>query len=88
LRLGEKQVPAEEIPARLADAADELIRLREELTRLRSDRPELAPFRTSALALINQGKFDAARAITSARTHGGPCVAGRNQPLRGRISRR
>ena len=63
LRLGEKQVPAEELPARLAAAADELIRLREELTRFRSDRPGLATFRTRALALINQGEFDAARAV-------------------------
>jgi hypothetical protein len=34
-KLGEKGIPTAEIPARLAAAADELLRLRDDLTRLR-----------------------------------------------------
>ena len=62
-KLGETRVPLEEIPARLAAAADELIRLRADLTRLRDDRPEFATLRARASALIDQGEFDAARAV-------------------------
>src|SRR5271165_4186523 len=62
LRLGEAGVPDHEIPARLAAAADELIRLRADLARLRNDRPEFAAIRSKASALIDQGDFDAARA--------------------------
>ena len=63
LKLGEAGVPDHDIPARLASAADELIRLREDLARLRNDRPEFAEFRARASALIDQGEFDAARAV-------------------------
>ncbi len=62
-KLGETGVPIAEIPARLASAADELVRLRDDLARLRNDRPEFAAFRTRASALIDQGEFDAARAM-------------------------
>jgi tetratricopeptide (TPR) repeat protein len=62
-KLGETRVPLEEIPARLAAAADELIRLRADLTRLRDDRPEFATLRARAAALIDKGEFDAARAV-------------------------
>ena len=62
-KLGETGVPLEEIPARLTAAADELIRLRADLARLRDDRPEFATLRARASALIDQGEFDAARAV-------------------------
>ena len=61
-RLGETEVAEAEIPDRLAKAADELIRLRADLERLRNDRPEFAAIRARASALIDKGDFDAARA--------------------------
>ena len=61
--VGETRVPTAEIPARLAAAADELVRLRADLARLRDDRPEFASIRTRASALIDRGDFDAARAV-------------------------
>jgi tetratricopeptide (TPR) repeat protein len=60
-RLGETEVPEAEIPERLAKAADELIRLRADLERLRNDRPEFAAIRARASALIDKGDFDGAR---------------------------
>ena len=62
-KLGAMQVPLAEIPARLDAAADELIRLRADLARLRNDRPEFAAIRARASGLIDQGEFDAARAV-------------------------
>ena len=62
-KLGAMQVPLAEIPARLDAAADELIRLRADLARLRNDRPEFAAIRARASDLIDQGEFDAARAV-------------------------
>src|ERR1700720_3748426 len=61
-KLGAAQVAIEEIPKRLAGAADELLALRQDLKRLRNDRPELAAIRGQALALIDAGDLDAARA--------------------------
>ncbi|HEX9170176.1 MAG TPA: DUF4062 domain-containing protein, partial [Roseiarcus sp.] len=61
-RLGETEVAEAEIPDRLAKAADELIRLRADLERLRNDRPEFAAIRARASALIDKGELDAARA--------------------------
>ncbi len=60
--LGEAEVAESEIPERLARAADELLRLRADLARLRNDRPEFAAIRARASALIDQGDFDGARA--------------------------
>jgi tetratricopeptide (TPR) repeat protein len=62
-KLGETRVPRAEIPARLAAAADELIRLRADLARLHDDRPEFAEIRARAFTLIDRGEFDAARAV-------------------------
>ncbi|MBV8870841.1 MAG: tetratricopeptide repeat protein, partial [Acetobacteraceae bacterium] len=62
-KLGESRVPLEEIPARLAAAADELIRLRADLARLRDDRSEFTAIRARASALIDRGEFDSARAV-------------------------
>jgi len=64
-RLGETEVAEADIPQRLAEAADELLRLRADLARLRNDRPEFAALRERASALIDQGDFDAARATLS-----------------------
>jgi hypothetical protein len=61
-RLGEADVADSEIPDRLAEKADELLRLRADLARLRNDRPEFAAIRARASALIDKGEFDAARA--------------------------
>ncbi len=62
VRLGEEHVPRDEIPAKLAAAADELVRLRADLARLQNDRPEFAAIRARALALIDKGDFAAAKA--------------------------
>jgi tetratricopeptide (TPR) repeat protein len=61
-KLGAAQMAIEEIPKRLAAAADELIQLRADLARLRNDKPEFAAIRVRASALIDRGEFDAARA--------------------------
>ncbi len=61
-KLGAAEIANEDIPKRLAAAADELLALRQDLQRLRNDRPELAAIRAEALALIDAGKLDAARA--------------------------
>jgi tetratricopeptide (TPR) repeat protein len=61
-KLGAAQTAIEEIPKRLAAAADELIQLRADLTRLRNDRPEFAAIRVRASALIDRGELYAARA--------------------------
>jgi hypothetical protein len=60
-KLGAAELPMDEIPKRLAAAADELVALRRDLERLRNDRPELAAVRSQALALIDAGDLDAAR---------------------------
>jgi tetratricopeptide (TPR) repeat protein len=62
-KLGEQGVPSSEIISRLEAAAEELIRLREDLTRKRNDRPEFASIRAKASTLIEQGDLDGARAI-------------------------
>ena len=64
-RLGEIGVPDREISARLDAAANELIELRAQLRRLTNERPELAPIRAQALALIDRGDLDGARAALS-----------------------
>jgi tetratricopeptide (TPR) repeat protein len=61
-KLGEAGIPDAEIVARLDAAADQLIELRKDLSRLRNDRPEFAAIRARALALIDRGDLDAARA--------------------------
>jgi tetratricopeptide (TPR) repeat protein len=61
-KLGEKGVPDFDIPAKLSAAADQLIELRAQLARVSNDRPELAAIRAAALALIDKGELDGARA--------------------------
>lgn len=60
-KLGETDVPVTEIPARLERAADELLRLRDDLSRLRNEGPQFDAIRAAALAHIEAGEFDAAR---------------------------
>ncbi|MBV8107835.1 MAG: DUF4062 domain-containing protein, partial [Hyphomicrobiales bacterium] len=62
-KLGETEVAEAEIPDRLAKAADELLQLRADLTKLRNDRPEFAVLRARASALIDKGDFDGARGV-------------------------
>jgi tetratricopeptide (TPR) repeat protein len=62
-KLGEVGVRDDEIPTRLRVAADELLGLRAHLARLRNDRPELATIREEALASIDRGELDRARAV-------------------------
>jgi tetratricopeptide (TPR) repeat protein len=62
IKLGEAGVSDHEIPARLNAAADQLIELRTQLARLTDARPEFSLIRNQALALIDQGELDAARA--------------------------
>jgi uncharacterized protein len=59
-KLGETNVPSQEIPARLAAAADELLGLRADLAMLR-ERPEFASIYALASELIVRGDFDTAR---------------------------
>jgi tetratricopeptide (TPR) repeat protein len=62
-KLGEAGVPDDEIPARLDAKADELLELRAHLIRLRNDRPQLTAVREEALALIDRGELNQARAV-------------------------
>ena len=61
-KLGISGVVISDIPRELSNAADEFLRLRAELGRLRNDRPEFAVIRQRALGLVNKGEFEAARA--------------------------
>ena len=80
-RLGETEVAEAEIPEKIAKAADELIRLRADLTRLSNERPEFAAIRARASALIDKGDFDAARAALNDGREGGPARCARERPL-------
>jgi Domain of unknown function (DUF4062) len=74
-RLGETEVSEPEIPDRLAKAANELLRLRADLERLRNDRPEFAAIRARASALIDKGDFDGARgALSEGRRRADRCL--------------
>jgi hypothetical protein len=62
VKLGEAGARDEDIPKRLGEKADELINLREQVTRLRRSPAELASFAEQAETLINRGDLDGARA--------------------------
>jgi len=62
-KLGEAGVKDEDIPRRLEAKADELIKLRVEIDKLRQGPPELAGFAKEAQALIDTGALDAAREV-------------------------
>src|SRR5262249_12535214 len=62
VKMGEVGVRDEDIPKRLNDKADELIKLREESARLQRGPAELASFAEQAETLINKGDLDGVRA--------------------------
>jgi tetratricopeptide (TPR) repeat protein len=62
-QLGEKGVADEDIPKKLSNAADELIKLRAENDSLKKGPPQIAAIATEAQTLIDKGEFDAARAV-------------------------
>ena len=66
LKMGEAGVREEDIAKRLDDKADELLKLREEIARLRQGPAELASFAQQAQALIDKGDFDGARTALAA----------------------
>jgi tetratricopeptide (TPR) repeat protein len=66
IKLGEAGVRDENITNRLEEKADELIKLREEITKLRQGPPELTSYAQQAQALIDKGDFDGARAALAA----------------------
>jgi exonuclease VII small subunit len=73
VKFGEASVRAEDIPERLDEKADELIRLREEIAKLRQGPAELAAYAQQAQTLIEKGDFDGARAALAsgkAAAHG------------------
>jgi tetratricopeptide (TPR) repeat protein len=70
-KLGEAGVADEDVPRRLDDKADELIKLREEIAQLRSGAPtiEFASFAQLAQGLIDKGDLDATRAVLAFVDH-------------------
>jgi hypothetical protein len=63
VKLGETGVADEDIPKKLNNAADELIKLRAENNFLKKGPPQIAAIATEAQSLIDKGEFDAARAV-------------------------
>jgi hypothetical protein len=66
VKMGEAGFRDEDIPKRLSEKADELIKLREEIARLRRGPAELASFAEQAETLINKGDLDSARIVLAA----------------------
>src|SRR5712671_5511306 len=66
VKLGEAGTRDEDIAKRLDEKADELVKLREEITRLRQGPVELASFAQQAQTQIDKGDFDGARATLAA----------------------
>src|SRR5262249_11037012 len=66
VKMGEAGVRDEDIAKRLDEKADELVKLRGEIARLRRGPAELASFAEQAETLINKGDFDGARAALAA----------------------
>src|SRR5580692_2006792 len=62
VKLGEAGVGDENIAKRLDEKADELIKLRAEIAKLRQGPAELASYAQQAQALVDKGDFDGARA--------------------------
>jgi hypothetical protein len=62
-KLGEAGVLEEDIPKRLDEKADELIKLRQEIARLRPGPAELASSTEKAETLIKKGDLDGARTV-------------------------
>jgi Putative serine esterase (DUF676) len=73
VKMGEAGVPDQDIPKRLDEKANELVRLRAEIDRLRRGPASLVSFGQQAQTLIDKGDLDGARAAlaggrTAART--------------------
>src|SRR5258708_7332987 len=66
VKMGEAGFRDEDIPQRLNEKADELIKLREEIAGLRRGPAELASFAEQAETLINKGDLDGARIVLAA----------------------
>jgi len=66
LRMGESDVPAQEIAARLAAKAEEYLTLRDQWARVADTQPDVAAVRQEAFARLEKGELDAARALIGA----------------------
>jgi tetratricopeptide (TPR) repeat protein len=66
VKLGDAGVSDEDIARRLDAKADELVKLRQDIARLRQGPAELTSFVEPAQALIDKGDFDGARATLAA----------------------
>jgi tetratricopeptide (TPR) repeat protein len=66
LKLGEAGVRDEDIAKRLDDKANELVKLRAEMARLRQGPAELGSFAQQAQVLVDKGDFDGARTALAA----------------------
>lgn len=66
LRMGESEVPAEQIAARLAAKAEEYLALREQWARVADTQPDVTAVRQEAFARLEKGELDAARALIGA----------------------
>jgi len=64
-RMGERDVPAEEIASRLAAKAEEYLALRDQWARVADTHPDLAEVRRDAFALLEKGELDSARSLIS-----------------------
>ena len=62
-RLGEGEVPVEEIAARLAAKAEEYLTLRQQWSRVADTHPDVSAVRQEAFALLEKGELDAAREL-------------------------
>ena len=62
-KLGEKGIADEDIPKKLNEAADELVKLRAENDLLKKGPPQIVAIATEAQSLIDKGEFDAAREV-------------------------
>jgi hypothetical protein len=69
VKLGEAGVRDEDIPQRLDQSADELVRLRKEIARLKRDPARLASYGQQAQALVDKGDFDGARTVVANVEH-------------------
>jgi tetratricopeptide (TPR) repeat protein len=65
-KLGQIDVPENEIASRLDAAAVQFVELRRQLARYTNERPQLAVIRKKALALIDDGDLDGARSALDA----------------------
>lgn len=65
-RMGERDVPVEEIASRLAAKAEEYHSLREQWSRVADTQPDVAAVRRDAFGKLEKGELEGARALISA----------------------